>query len=172
MKAKKTKKKVSFIIERVKNKNKQKIYKANSNILDITKDKNENKEIAHITQKVTNKLQSIIWIADTEVSSYIINKLDLFRSSLIWIKRRTIKIERERLYLDQIRTIIIRSRKKKAVDIMRIYYILDLKTNLLLYRRLYILKLNKRFNTNSIILYINNKNILKADYKKGVYMLT
>ena len=54
---------------------------------------------------------------------------------------------------------------------MRVYYILDLKVNLLLYQRLCILKLNKRFNTNFIILYINDKNILKANYKKGVYVL-
>ena len=56
MKAKKTKKKISFVIEGVKNKNKQKVYKANSNISNITEDKNKNKEIAHITQKVINKL--------------------------------------------------------------------------------------------------------------------
>ena len=55
---------------------------------------------------------------------------------------------------------------------MRIYYILDLKANLLLYRRLYILELNRRFDTNFIILHINDKNILKADYKEGVYVLT
>ena len=99
------------------------------------------------------------------------NKLDLFRSPFIRIKRRIIKIRRRRLYSDQIRIIVIRSRKEKAVDIMRIYYILDLKANLLLYRRLCILELNERFDTNSIILYINNKDILKADHKEGVYVL-
>ena len=49
MKAKKIKKKVSFIIGGVKDKSKQKVYKANSNTLDITKDENEDKEIAYIT---------------------------------------------------------------------------------------------------------------------------
>ena len=49
MKAKKIKKKISFAIEGIKNKNKQKIYKTNSNILDIIKDENENKKIAYIT---------------------------------------------------------------------------------------------------------------------------
>ena len=49
MKAKKIKKKVFFAIERVKNKNKQKVYKANLNILDITKDENKDKEIVYIT---------------------------------------------------------------------------------------------------------------------------
>ena len=56
MKAKKTKKKISFVIGGIKNKNKQKIYKANSNISDITKDENEDEEIAHITQKAASKL--------------------------------------------------------------------------------------------------------------------
>ena len=88
------------------------------------------------------------------------------------MKRRTIKIRRGRLYSDQMRTIIIRSRKGKAVDIIRVYYVLDLEANLLSCRRLCILELNKRFDTNFIILYINDKNILKADHKEGVYMLT
>ena len=100
------------------------------------------------------------------------DKLDLFRSSLIQIKRRIIKIEGGRLYLDQMRTIVIRSRKGKVVNIIYIYYISDLEVNLLLYRRLCILGLNRRFDTNFIILYMNDKNILKADYKKGVYVLT
>ena len=70
------------------------------------------------------------------------------------------------------RIIVIRSRKEKAVNIIRVYYISDLKANLLSYQRLYILKLNGRFDTNFIILYINDKNILKADHKEGVYVLT
>ena len=69
------------------------------------------------------------------------------------------------------RIIVIRSRKGKAVDIIHVYYILDLRANLLLYQRLYILELNRRFDINFIILYMNDKNILKADYKKGVYVL-
>ena len=68
-------------------------------------------------------------------------------------------------------TIVIRSRKGKAVDIMRVYYILGLKANLLSYWRLCILELNERFNMNFIILYMNDKDILKADYKEGVYVL-
>ena len=54
---------------------------------------------------------------------------------------------------------------------MRVYYILDLGINLLLYRRFCMLGLNKRFDTNFIILYMNDKNILKADHKKEVYIL-
>ena len=69
------------------------------------------------------------------------------------------------------RIIVIRSRKEKAVDIIRVYYISGLKANLLLYRRLYILELNKRFDTNFIILYINDKNMLKTNHKEGFYML-
>ena len=55
MKTKKIKK-VSFTIEKIKDKNKQKVYKANSDTLDIIKDEDKNKKIAHITQKVVNKL--------------------------------------------------------------------------------------------------------------------
>ena len=33
------------------------------------------------------------------------------------------------------------------------------------------LELNRRFDINSIILYMNDKDILKANYKEGVYVL-
>ena len=47
---------------------------------------------------------------------------------------------------------------------MRIYYILGLKINLLLYRKLYILELKGRFDINTIFLYKRSKNIFRADY--------
>ena len=68
--------------------------------------------------------------------------------------------------------VVISSRKGKPMEIIRVYYILGLKANLLLCRRLYILGLIDRFNTNSIILYMKEKkDILKANHEEGVYIL-
>ena len=68
--------------------------------------------------------------------------------------------------------VVISNRKGKPMEIIRIYYIPGLKANLLLYRRLYILELIGRFDTNSIILYTKEKkDILKANYEEGVYIL-
>ena len=55
---------------------------------------------------------------------------------------------------------------------MRIYYVSDLDANLLSCKRLYMLELKDRFDTNAIYLYKNHKNIFKADYYKSVYVLT
>lgn len=68
--------------------------------------------------------------------------------------------------------VVISSRKKKSIEIMRIYYILDLRANLLLYRRLCMLELTDRFNINSIILYTKEKkNMLKANFEEDIYIL-
>ena len=68
--------------------------------------------------------------------------------------------------------VVISSRKGKPVEIIRVYYILGLRANLLLCRRLYILGLIGRFDTNSIVLYTKEKkDMLKANYEEGVYIL-
>ena len=54
---------------------------------------------------------------------------------------------------------------------MRVYYIFDLDANLLSCKRLYMLELKNRFDTNAIYFYKNYKNILKADHYKNVYVL-
>ena len=65
----------------------------------------------------------------------------------------------------------MRSRQKRSIKIMRVYYIFNFDANLLLYRKLYILRLKDRFNTNAIYLYKNYKNIFKVNYHEGVYVL-
>ena len=67
--------------------------------------------------------------------------------------------------------VILRSRLEKKVIIKRVYYISNLEANLLLYRRLYMLDLKERFNINFIYLQLNNIDVLKANYKKEVYIL-
>ena len=66
----------------------------------------------------------------------------------------------------------MQSRQEKLIKIMRVYYVLDFDANLLLCKKLYILKLKGRFDINAIYLYKNHKNILKIDHHKSVYVLT
>ena len=54
---------------------------------------------------------------------------------------------------------------------MRVYYVFDFDANLLLCKKLYMLKLKDRFDTNAIYFYKNHKNIFKANHHKGVYVL-
>ena len=67
---------------------------------------------------------------------------------------------------------MIQSRQERLIKIMRVYYVSNLDANLLSYKKLYILKLKDRFDTNAIYFYKNHKDILKANHYKSVYVLT
>ena len=102
----------------------------------------------------------------------MIDKIILFNDFLIRMKRRIIKVEEKELYLNQMNTIMMQSRQKKSMKIMRVYYVFDLDTNLLSYKRLYMLRLKDRFDTNTIYLYKNHKNIFKTNHYENIYVLT
>ena len=55
---------------------------------------------------------------------------------------------------------------------MRVYYVFDFDTNLLLCKRLCILELKDRFNINAIYFYKNHKDMLKTNYHENLYVLT
>ena len=69
-------------------------------------------------------------------------------------------------------TIMIQSRQKRSIKIMRVYYISDLDANLLSCKRFCMLKLKNRFDTNAIYLYKNHKDMLRANHHKRIYVLT
>ena len=101
----------------------------------------------------------------------MINKIIFFNNFFTRMKRRIIKIEKRELYTKQISTIIMQSRQEKSIKIMRVYYISDLNANLLSCKRLYMLELRDRFNTNAIYFYKNHKNMLKTNHYKNIYVL-
>ena len=68
-------------------------------------------------------------------------------------------------------TIIMQSRQERLIKIIYIYYVSDFDTNLLLCRRLYMLKLKGRFDMNAIYLYKDHKNMLKTNHYKNIYVL-
>ena len=88
------------------------------------------------------------------------------------MKRRIIKIEKRELYINQINTIMMRSRQERSIKIMRVYYVFNLNANLLLCKKLYMLKLKDRFDTNAIYFHENHKNILKINHYENIYVLT
>ena len=101
----------------------------------------------------------------------MIDKITLFNDSLIRIKRRIIKIEERELHTNQMNTIMMQSRQEKSIKIMRVYCVSDLDANLLSCKRLYILRLKNRFDTNAIYFYKNHKNMLRANHHKNIYVL-
>ena len=105
---KKKSKKIFFIKNLKENKKLQKTYNAKSNLFDIANDESfEKKKIAHIIKKIINKLQPFSWIFNINALSHMIDKITLFNNSLIRIKKRIIKIEKKKLYSNQINTIMI-----------------------------------------------------------------
>ena len=54
---------------------------------------------------------------------------------------------------------------------MRVYYVFNFDANLLSCKRLYMLKLKNRFDTNAIYFYKNYKNIFKINHHKNIYVL-
>ena len=55
---------------------------------------------------------------------------------------------------------------------MRVYYIFNFNVNLLSCKRLYMLKLKDRFDTNAIYFYKNYKDIFRVNHYESVYVLT
>ena len=88
------------------------------------------------------------------------------------MKKRIIKIKKRELHINQINTIMMRSRQGRSVKIMRVYYVFDFDANLLLCKRLCMLKLKNRFNTNAIYFHENHKNMLRVNHYKNIYVLT
>lgn len=166
---KKKTKKVSFA-----KKKPHKAYEAESDssddIADV--DSSDEEEIAHITKEAASKLQPSSWITDTGASSHMTDKTNLFSGPLTRMKRRTIKVGGGELYADQMGTIVIKSRQGRPVHIMRVYYVPGLGANLLSCRRLCMLGLKGRFDTNAIFLQKRHQDMLRADHREGVYVLT
>ena len=69
-------------------------------------------------------------------------------------------------------TIMMQSRQERLIKIMRVYYVFGFDANLLLCKRLCMLELKDRFDTNAIYLHKDHKNIFRANHYKNVYVLT
>lgn len=151
-----------------------KAYKAGSDSSSASEEDStdEDEEIAHITKEVASKLAPSSWIFDTAASSCMTDKIQLFSGPLKRMKRRTIKVGGGVLYADLMGTVIFDTRRGKPIRIERVYYVPDLGANLLSSRRLCMLGMKGRFDSDSIYLHIDGKDVLKATHQEGAYVLT
>ena len=101
----------------------------------------------------------------------MIDQLRLFSESLNSIKRRTIKIEEERLYSNQCETIVIRVKNDES-QLTKILYVFDLEINLLFDKRFIKRELRKSFDDND--LYMHTKQdvkVLRAFARDDIYVV-
>ena len=101
----------------------------------------------------------------------MIDQLRLFNESLNFIKRRTIKIEEEKLYSNQCETIILRVKNDES-RLTKILYVFDLEINLLFDKRFIKCELRESFNNDD--LYMHTKQdveMLRAFARDDIYVI-
>ncbi len=148
-------------IELLKNKHKKhKVYNIKSNDSEIfnnnEKDENEKSEnIATLSKNIVNKISEFNWIANSDVFSHMIDQLQLFNNSLVYIKRCIIKVEEEKLYINHCNTAIMQDHHENSVKLFFVLHIFKLKMNLLFKRRMCKKDLQESFDDKD--LYMHNK---------------
>ena len=90
----------------------------------------DNKVIV-LFKNVVSKIFSSEWVADFDFFLYIINQLQLFKKSLIQIKYWWIKVKEKYLYFCYCEVIIMWNKKKNFVNLSLMFYMSELKINLL-----------------------------------------
>ena len=123
-------------------------------------DEKDMKKIVVLFKKLISKILKSNWIADIDASSHMIDQLRLFNESLKSIKRRTIKIEEEKLYSNQCDTMTMRVKNDKS-RLTKILYVSDLEVNLLFERRFIKKKLKESFDDNDLYMHIK-QSIVKS----------
>ena len=113
-----------------------KVFSMNNNIfIDVNFDNEKNmKKIVVLFKELIDKIFKLNWIADIDVSFYIINHFQFFNESFFSIKKRTIKIEKKILYSNQCEIMIMRV-KNDECRLTNVLYVFNLKVNLLFEKR-------------------------------------
>ena len=140
--------------------NKQKTYNVeifsmnSDSFIDVNFNNEENmKKIVALFKKLINKIFKSNWIADIDVSFYMINQFRFFNKSFISIKKRTIKIEKRILHSNQCETMIIKV-KDDECRLTNVLYVFNLKINLLFERRFTKKDLQESFDDNNLYMHI------------------
>jgi len=119
---------------------KHKVYnaKSDSEIFDENEnDENEESEnIVALLKNIVSKISEFDWVADSDVFLYMINQLQLFNESLICIKRRIIKVEERKLYVNHCDTAIMQDHHENSVKLFSVLYVSKFKMNFLFERRM------------------------------------
>jgi len=149
------------LTELLKNKyKKHRVYNVKSDDFEIfdnnEKDENEKSEnIATLSKNIVNKISEFNWVANSDVFSHMINQLQLFNDSLIYIKRCIIKVEERKLYINHCDTAIMQDHHENSVKLSSVLHVSKLKMNLLSERKMCEKDLQESFDDKN--LYMHNK---------------
>lgn len=130
------------------------------------------KKIAAIFKNIISKISQSDWVADSDASSYMTDKLWLFSGSLTHMQQHIIKVEERRLYVNYYDTVTMQNKNENSVLLSSTLYVLKLEVNLLSKKKMCEKGLLKYFNHKS--LYMQNKSVklmLKASEKEEVYIV-
>ena len=173
---KKSKKKIFKKIDKKSKNQKHQVYVAEKNIdhswkFDSNLNDFEKKEIVVLFKKMINKISKNTWIVDFDVTISMIDDFSLFNDSLKFIRRRDIKIEKNRLYSNKYDMTRVTNKKNKSCLITTLY-VSNLKVNFLSIRRLCEMKVKNHFDKNVFRLVNKSKRlVVRISICNDVYVI-
>ena len=131
-----------------------------------------NKKIAAIFKNIINKIFQLDWITDSDISSYMINKFQLFSDSLMCMWQHIIKVRERRLYVNYYDTVIMQNKNENLVLLNLTLYVLKLEVNLLSEKKMCKKRLFKYFDYKSLYMWNKSRKlILKVFEKEKIYII-
>ena len=101
----------------------------------------------------------------------MIDQFQLFNKLLKSIKRRTIKIEKRKLYSNQCDTMMMKVKNDKS-RLTKIFYVSNLEINLLFARRFIKCELKENFNNDNLYMHIKKSiETLKVFARDDIYIV-
>ncbi len=131
--------------------------KSDSEISD-NDENNENEEsenIAALSKNIVSKISEFNWITNSDVFLHMTDQLRLFSESLICIKKRIIKVEEGKLYVNHCDTAVMWNRHENSVKLFSVLHVSKLEMNLLSERRMCEKDLQESFDDKD--LYMHDK---------------
>jgi len=165
------------LVELLKSKyKKHRVYNAKSDFEIFDDDENdenkESKNIAALSKNIVNKISEFDWIADSDVFLHMIDQLRLFSESLIHIKRRIIKVEKRKLYVNHCDTAVMQNHHKNSVKLFSVLHVFKLKMNLLFERRMCEKDLQESFDDKDLYMHDKwEKQMIETLECKDVYIV-
>ncbi len=156
---------------------KYRVYNAESDESEISddeeKDENEESEnIAALSKNIVSKIFEFNWVADSDAFSHMTDQLRLFSDSLIRIKRRIIKVEEEKLYVNYCGTAVMRNRQGNSVKLFSVLHVSKLDVNLLSGRRMCEKGLQGSFDKNGLYMHDKHgKQMIETKEHEGIYIV-
>ncbi len=148
--------------------------KSDSEISDNDKnDENkESKNIAALSKNIVSKISEFNWVADSDVFLHMIDQLQLFSESLIYIKRRIIKVEERKLYVNHCDTVVMWNHHENSVKLFSVLHVSKLEMNFLSERRMCEKDLQESFDDKDLYMHDKQeKQMIETLECKDVYIV-